>query len=270
MTATKNDDLFKQFKTLVEIVSTLRSPQGCPWDLAQTQKSLTQYAIEEAFELAEAIETQNQTEVCEELGDFLFQVILQAQVAEDEGKFDLNDVLRKLSEKMIARHPHVFSGTSPSSLEEIWKKWHQQKRAEKPEKKRIFSYPVNLPALQAANKIGIQSKAFGFDWPSLEGVLNKVREETAELEEALLTADRQKISHELGDLLFSIAQLARHLEIEPEQALRSHNRRFQMRFEKTVELAGGDREAFLRLPSSQKEALWQEAKKVVQDAERLL
>ncbi len=256
----------KSFKELVDLVKTLRSDRGCPWDKSQTQKSLVQYAVEEAFELAEAIESENQNSIKEELGDFLFQVILQAQVAEDEGKFNLEEVITMLNQKMIRRHPHVFASEGSKSIEQIWEKWEEIKNQEK-QSDQIFSYPKNLPALIAANKIGVKTTRYAFDWQSATEVRSKVSEELSELEEAIATKNMDEIENELGDLLFVIAQWARHLNIDPEQALRKCNRRFQKRFSTMMTLSQMEKPDFARLSPTEKEALWEKAKKYLKSKE---
>jgi tetrapyrrole methylase family protein/MazG family protein len=271
-----SSDVLPLFQTLVEIVAQLRGPQGCPWDKEQTQASLTQYAIEEAYELAEAIETGRQSEVAEELGDFLFQVVLQAQVAQDEGHFNLSDVIRRLNEKMIRRHPHVFGEASFKNSEEVWKNWDKVKGQEKAAEpsRGLFSYPRSLPALQAAAKIGRKTETWKFDWKRPEEVLEKVKEELAETEQALRdfrrdfpegrmepqAPGRDELEHEIGDLLFSTAQFARHVGLDPEACLRRANRRFEDRFQKVVTRAGLSKEDFAGLPDEKKEQLWREIK----------
>ncbi|MGZ5280243.1 MAG: nucleoside triphosphate pyrophosphohydrolase, partial [Pseudobdellovibrionaceae bacterium] len=206
--------LLQQFQTLVEIVARLRGPDGCPWDKEQTQKTLTQYAIEEAFELVEAIESQNPHEIKDELGDFLFQVILQAQVASDDSQFSLLDVIKNLNEKMIRRHPHVFGDDGAKTTTEVWKNWEKLKAKEQAEKpKPVFNYPRQMPALQAAQKIGGKTKRLKFDWSKPSEVLEKVDEEIQELKEEMSKPkpDLQHLEHEIGDVLLSVAQLARHL-----------------------------------------------------------
>lgn len=267
----------KHFQSLVEIVAKLRGPGGCPWDLEQTQKSLTQYAIEEAHELAEAIETGNQPHIREELGDFLFQVILQAQVAQDQGQFDLSDVIQSLNEKMRRRHPHVFAGQDFQNIEEVWKNWEKVKAEEKAIQKApksIFNAPKNLPALQTAAKIGRKTQSWKFDWHHPQEVFAKVEEETNEVREALVdflntapgeitpqTANREHLEHEIGDLLFSVAQLARHLSLDPESCLRLANLRFQKRFEHLVQKSGLDQNDFAALSDQKKNKLWEQTKK---------
>jgi tetrapyrrole methylase family protein/MazG family protein len=255
------------FKELLGIIAKLRGPDGCPWDKEQSQKSLAQYAIEEAFELAEAIETGDQRAVVDELGDFLFQVILQAQVASDEGLFTIDDVLKNLNEKMIRRHPHVFGDLKTNSMAEIWKNWESTKLQEnvasgasKP--KPVFSYPRSMPALQAAQKIGLKTRNWKFDWPSAASVFEKVDEEIAELREEMARPelDPHALEHEMGDVLFVCAQLARHLNLEPEQSLREANRRFEKRFSEMLRICGLNTSQFTDLTEEEKEKLWLQAK----------
>jgi len=250
------------FKTLVQIIEKLRGPDGCPWDKEQTQKSLTQYILEEAFELVEAIEGQNQKEICDELGDCLLQVVLQAQIAKDEGHFKIEDVIENLSEKMIRRHPHVFGETKAKNSEEVWRNWHTLKNQENQKKQKpLFSYPQNLPALQAAHKIGRKTEGFRFDWPNAYEVFKKVQEEVDETQEALQSKNKQELEHEIGDLLFSVAQLARHVQLDPEACLREANRRFEKRFTKVLELSRKDQAEFQKLTPEEMNELWEEAKK---------
>jgi MazG family protein len=261
----------QEFEKLIEIIDQLRGPDGCPWDKEQDQKSLVQYAIEESFELAEAIETQDQVAVKDELGDFLFQVVLQAKVAQDNSLFDLSEVIQNLNEKMIRRHPHVFNKEGTKSISEIWDKWEKIKTAEKSQNpnasKKIFNYPKSLPALQAANKIGVKTERYRFDWPNVERVFEKLDEEITELKEALPSKDLHHIEHEIGDVLFVVCQIARHLKIDPEQALRGCNRRFERRFSKTLQLSQMQLEDFVKLPEEKKEAFYIEAKKILKDSE---
>jgi len=259
--------LLQEFQTLVEIVARLRGPDGCPWDKEQTQKTLTQYAIEEAYELVEAIESQDTNEIKEELGDFLFQVVLQAQVASDEKQFSLLDVIKILNEKMIRRHPHVFGDDGAKTTTEVWKNWEKLKAQEQQEKaakpKPVFSYPRQMPALQAAQKIGGKTKRLKFDWSQASEVMEKVEEEITELKQEMAKTkpDPQHLEHEIGDVLFSVAQLARHLNLEPEQCLRSANRRFEDRYNEVLKLSGRSLEDFPQVSLDEKEKLWQQAKK---------
>lgn len=260
-TIQKNEAL-NEFKRLVEIVAALRAPDGCPWDKEQTQKTLTHYILEEAFELVEAIEGGKQELIQEELGDYLFQVILQAQVAQDEKLFELKDVIKILNEKMVRRHPHVFGNVKMQTSEEVWKKWETLKAQENAQPKPVFSYPRNMPSLSAALKIGHKTEGYQFDWQNAREVLAKLKEEIAELEEVMDQKEAtQEHLHEIGDVLFSAAQIARHLKIDPEQSLREANRRFEKRFLKVLELAGNpNKENFAKLSLEEKESLWSKAK----------
>jgi tetrapyrrole methylase family protein/MazG family protein len=257
-------DLLQSFKSLVEVVEQLRGPEGCPWDKEQSQKSLTPYILEEAFELVEAIESSRQDLIQEELGDYLFQVVLQAQVASDEKYFDLRQVIEGLVKKMIYRHPHVFQKTEEKSIEQVWQNWEKLKQKEKANSPQpLFNYPKNLPALLAAQKIGGKTARLRFDWPHPDQVLAKVKEEIGELEEEMKKPkiESERLEHELGDLLFSVAQLSRHLNIDPEASLRSANRRFAQRLNEVIKKSGLPMEDFQNLSEEVKEKLWQEVKK---------
>lgn len=257
----------RQIESLVEIVSALRGPQGCPWDKEQTHESLTQYAIEETHELVEVIEApegpDRDKKIKEELGDVLFQVILHSQLASERGAFTLEDVIATISEKLVRRHPHVFSDVAVQNSEEVIRNWEEIKKKEKSAQDEQAPYALNvppLPALQQAYKIGKRTEKFNFDWNDLDGVMLKVEEEFAELREALDGDSDDEIFHELGDVLFSLAQLGRHLEMEPEQVLRKANARFATRFKKMVEIAGSQGVDWGTLSLEQKEGFWQKAK----------
>lgn len=280
MNKISNKSTENSFKDLVEVVAKLRGPNGCPWDKEQNQKSLVKFILEEAFEVAEAIESESQQEICEELGDYLFQVVLQAQIAEELGAFRLKDVIESITSKMIRRHPHVFSDTQVANSDDVIKNWETIKANEKALKEknaqgnnRIFNYPKNLPALMAAAKIGHKTAGYAFDWHTHKQVLNKVHEEVQELNEAIEHNDRSHIEHEIGDVLFSVAQLARHLNLDPEHSLRQANRRFQNRFEHVLQSAQRNlniqnKEQFALLSDEIKEKLWAEAKKELSSSEK--
>lgn len=257
----------RQLSSLVEIVAQLRGPQGCPWDKEQTHESLTQYAIEETHELVEAIEHPNKAlrdqKMKEELGDVLFQVILHSQLAAERGSFTLEDVIASISEKLIRRHPHVFAGVEVSSSQEVIHNWEKIKATEKNVDSSTSLYALNvppLPALQKAHKIGKRTEKFKFDWEDTDGVMVKVEEEWAELREALDSESDSEIEHELGDVLFSLAQLGRHLEMEPEQVLRKANLRFESRFNKMIEITHAEGKDWGQLSLEDKEVYWQKAK----------
>lgn len=259
----------RDIESLVEIVAQLRGPEGCPWDKEQTHQSLTQYAIEETHELVEVIERpanspNYEQKLKEELGDVLFQVILHTQLASERGAFTLQDVVEGISEKLIRRHPHVFSDTKVEGTDEVIQNWELIKKQEKAAQgEKASDYTLNvppLPALQRAYKIGKRTEKFKFDWEDLTGVMEKVVEEYEELHEALENESSAEIEHELGDALFSLAQLGRHLNMEPEQVLRKANLRFETRFNKMVELASADQKDWGHLTLEEKESYWQKAK----------
>ncbi|MBX3018122.1 MAG: nucleoside triphosphate pyrophosphohydrolase [Bdellovibrionaceae bacterium] len=261
--------LVQEFLRLVDIVARLRGPDGCPWDKEQTQKSLTKYVLEEAFELAEAIDSGNQKHILDELGDYLFQVVLQAQVAQDENLFALTDILKNLSDKMIRRHPHVFGDVKAETSAEVLVNWAKIKAAEveaSPEPAKPFRLAKELrgfPALLTSYKIGKRSEDWKFDWDTPAQVEAKVTEEFREVQEAIAQKDPAAQLDEMGDLLFAVAQWARHLGIDPEAALRQGNLKFEKRFSVMIEHAKLTQDQFRALPLDEKEALWADAKKFV-------
>lgn len=256
-------ETLNHFDSLVQVIRDLRGPDGCPWDKEQSHTTLTPYAIEETFEMVEAIESGNDAHMCEELGDVLFQVVLHAQLAHERGAFDIGQVIDGINRKIVRRHPHVFADVNVQDTNEVLKNWEVIKQNEKknsPKPKTALDVPPGLPALQRSHKIGEKTKKHGFDWSEPQQVLAQLKAEIAELEEAMGQNDPSHIAHEMGDVLFSAAQLARHLSIEPESNLRSANQRFTSRFEKMLAICGG-LESFTNLPPAEKETLWAQAKK---------
>lgn len=250
------------FEAICQVIRDLRGPSGCPWDQEQTHSTLTPYAIEETHEMVEAIESGNDSHMCEELGDVLFQVILHAQIAEERKAFTMADVIEGITSKIVRRHPHVFGDVAVANSAEVLKNWDEIKQQEKKAKpaKGAFEIPPSLPALQASHKIGEKTEKYKFDWSETHEVLAQLKSEIAELEAALVEkADANHIRHEMGDILFSAAQVSRHLNEEPEAALREANRRFTARFEKMLAKCGGI-ENFTSLPANEKENLWKFAK----------
>ncbi len=258
----------KDIQSLVQIISDLRGPDGCPWDKAQDHKSLASYAIEEVHELVEAIESANENHICEELGDVLFQVVLHSQLASERNAFSMADVIFAIASKIVRRHPHVFSDVKVSSQDEVLKNWDEIKKLEKKNSlvlQKTIQVPEGLPALQRAFKIGEKTEKLNFDWSKISEVLQQLKAEITELEEALAetpsTHQEENIFHELGDILFSTAQVARHLKIEPESSLREANRRFIKRFEMMLSLGKLSAEEFKNILPADKESLWNAAKK---------
>lgn len=259
----KTPSELRNIESLVEIVASLRGPDGCPWDKEQTHESLTQYAIEETFELVEAIEdgsAERDRKMKDELGDVLFQVVLHSQLASERGAFTLADVIENVAEKLVRRHPHVFGNVKVADAAEVVKNWDEIKKKEVGSKPEYALKVPPLPALQRAYKIGKRTEKYKFDWENVEGVMLKVEEEFDELREALDNDVDSEIEHELGDVLFSLAQLGRHLGMEPEQVLRKGNARFEERFNKMVEFASADGKDWGALNAEEKEQFWLKAK----------
>jgi tetrapyrrole methylase family protein/MazG family protein len=285
-------EIMNEYSSLMQIVKDLRGPDGCPWDKEQTHQSLAPFAIEEVFEMIDALESKNDANFKEELGDVLFQVALHCQLAQERGAFDYHDVIQTLTEKLVRRHPHVFSSTQVKDIDEVWANWEKIKKEEKLLKQtgapKTFDFPSQLPALQRAHKIGVKSQKLKFDWQTPDDVFTKVLEELNELKEEIQKAslasnleqkqspiknlntpapstdslnNLPRIQEEFGDLLFSLAQWARHLNFEPEQALRMANLKFETRFEKMMNLVAERKLDWTKLSDPEKEALWQEIKK---------
>ncbi len=224
------------FVELVEIVHRLRAPGGCPWDREQTAKSLKPYIVEEAYEVLDAIDSGCEGDICEELGDLLLQVVLQAEIAAEQKSFTIKDVMNGIARKLVNRHPHVFGETRVGSAKEVIVNWERIKNKEKAGKGLFDGLPKQLPALQKAARMGEKAARIGFDWSNSTAVRDKVEEELRELDEAIIGGKKQEIKHELGDLLFAIAQWARHLGEQPEELLRDCCTRFQDRFGKMEQL----------------------------------
>ena len=251
----------RQFESLLEIVKALRGPGGCPWDKEQSHRSLAPFAIEEAHEFAAAVEAGDQTEMIDELGDLLLQVALNAEIGRGEGRFSAPDVIEAVSTKMVRRHPHVFANARAEDATEVLRNWAEIKKAEKPNRAQSsFDVPIALPALARAEKIGAKTKTARFDWSNWREVFAKIDEERDELKVACEGGSRAEQEHELGDLLFSAAQLARHLSIDAEQSLRAANARFERRYFAMRALAKDEGEDFEALTPERKENYWRRAK----------
>ncbi|GAA5069735.1 nucleoside triphosphate pyrophosphohydrolase [Roseibacterium beibuensis] len=254
-----------QITRLRAIMARLRDPEhGCPWDVEQTFATIAPYTIEEAYEVADAIEREAWDELKGELGDLLFQSVFHARMAEEAGLFDFDDVARSIADKMVARHPHVFGDESNAkSAEQQTRDWEAVKAAERAAKARggvLDDVALGLPALMRAEKLQKRAARVGFDWPEIGMVVDKIAEEARELAEARATLPQEKIEEELGDLLFVVANLARHLKVDPEVALRAANAKFVRRFH-FIEAALAERG---RTPDQsdldEMDALWTEAK----------
>jgi XTP/dITP diphosphohydrolase len=258
--------LLEAVQQLVAVVAKLRSPNGgCPWDRAQTPESLIPYVIEEAYETVEAIQSGDPAAIREELGDLLLQVVLQAQLASEANQFSLTEIAHGISEKLIRRHPHVFGTVTVESMNDVYRNWEQIKAIEKgedpniapPLSKKLSRYARSLPPLMAGMKISRKAAEVGFEWESIDGVWAKFQEELTEFKEALATTDKAHQEAELGDLLFTVINLARWYDLDPSAALQGTNQRFIQRLEQMEAVADRPLSDY---SLEQLEQLWQQAK----------
>ncbi len=244
------------FATLQETVAHLRAPEGCPWDRAQTHQSLRKHLLEETYEVLEALDAGDLAALEEELGDLLLQVLLQAQIASEFAEFNAFDVVAGIQAKLVRRHPHVFGDLELANVEQVLRNWEHFKQAEKGNGV-LDGVPVDLPALAQAEELQGRAARVGFDWPQVEGVLDKVGEELAELG---LASDPQDRAQELGDALFSIVNYARWIEVDPEAALRESNLRFRRRFDRMAQTARQSDRRMDQMGIEELERLWEAAK----------
>ncbi|MCP9449444.1 MAG: nucleoside triphosphate pyrophosphohydrolase [Nitrospira sp.] len=277
----------EQFDKVTDIMAALRAPNGCPWDRKQTHESLKPYLLEETYEVLETIDQGDEAKLREELGDVLLQVLFHSQIAAEAGTFTIDDVLKTLAEKLIRRHPHVFKtdgqGGTVTSSEHVLSQWEQIKRAERQaagnSQSALDGVPKTLPALLRAFQIQARAARVGFDWPhnagGLEQIFEKIAEEVGELKQALGNADidsasappteQTEVEAELGDILFSLVNLARFLKVNPEEALRRATNRFVDRFHLVEALAAEQGRAFPEMTVADMDLLWEEAKRRLAD-----
>jgi len=265
------------FQDLVTLMQTLRSPDGCPWDREQTYATLAPMLLEEAYEAFEAVEAAregNPAELRDELGDLLFQIVFYAQVAQERGEFSIEDVTNAIHEKMVRRHPHVFGDTNAEDSATVLRNWETMKQEErraagKDQSKDSLLDGVSskAPALMEAHQLSTKAARVGFDWEKLEDIFTKLDEELSELRVAIEThattnteADHGRVREELGDLLFAVTNIARHLQVEPEAALKVTNRKFRRRFGYIESELQKREQTFAETSLDEMEALWQEAK----------
>ncbi len=254
--------------SLLKLMETLRGTEGCPWDREQDHRSLRPYVLEEAYEVVDAINKGDQASLVEELGDLLLQVVFHAQIAREEGAFNIYHVIEGIAEKIIRRHPHVFGSLKLANSKEVLKTWQEIKEGENKARGDLAKTGRELPALLRANKIQSQAAALGFDWPDIKGASEKLAEELKELKIVYNTADSDKIEEELGDVFFALVNVSRFLYINPEVALAAANDKFCRRFsyiEKQVKKRGGD---FSQFSLEQLDAWWEEAKKISNDGKK--
>lgn len=252
------------FENLVEIMKILRSENGCPWDKEQDHLSIRKNFIEETYEVIEAIDQQDNTLLCEELGDVLLQVVFHAKIAEDEGAFDIEEVCDGICKKLIIRHPHIFADVEAKDSRAVLKNWDDIKKREKSQKTQtevLKSVPRQLPALMRADKLQAKAAKVGFDWPDVSGALEKVEEERNELIEAISNSDFAHVREELGDLLFAVVNTSRKLGIDPEEALTDASDKFLHRFSKVEEQVYETGKEMKQLSLAELDEFWDAAKR---------
>jgi len=250
------------FNKLVDIVAQLRSPEGCPWDREQTRESLKQYLVEEFYELIDALEENDYEGMKEEMGDLLFQIVLQSQLSKEEGKFDINDVVADIGGKMVRRHPHVFGDKALKTSDDVVEWWDEHKKREgKNHDSAIGGVPRSLPALLRARKIQMKATKVGFDWNRIEDVFEKLEEEIRELKEAIREKNHKDIEDELGDLFFVLVRIANFVDVNPEDALSRTIRKFDQRFRYIEAAAAGQGRKLSDMTLAEMEVFWEEAKK---------
>lgn len=268
----------RDISRLIEIMAALREPEtGCPWDVVQTFETIKPYTIEEAYEVADAIERGDMDDLCDELGDLLLQVVFHARMAEEQGEFSFGDVVEAVTRKMIRRHPHVFAVSGADTPGKVKLQWDEIKQAEKRERRERRSrrglseedtgghlghVQRSFPALTEALKLQERAAKVGFDWSSPEPILDKIEEEIGELREALAAGDRKKVEDELGDLIFAVVNIGRHVGTEPEMALRGTNTKFRRRFQHIETALAGAGETLEAATLDRMEELWQAAKAI--------
>ena len=264
------------FEKLVALQARLRAPNGCPWDREQTHSSLRTYLVEEAYEVLDALESGDDAKFAEEMGDLLLQIVFHSQIAREEARFTIADVIREIHQKMVRRHPHVFGEKQAKDAAEVLKNWKKIKSEERRLKRAkvldgakqkenpeslLVGVPRGLPAALEGFQLTRRVARIGFDWDDAEGIFEKIREEGAELRHALETKDQRRIEEEIGDLLFAAVNLARFVEVDPEIALKKANAKFATRFRAMERLARESGCELAGIPRPEMEALWETAKR---------
>src|SRR5262245_55080596 len=262
-----------KFERLVDVMATLRGPNGCPWDKQQDFNSLKPMLVEEVYEVLEAVENNDFEGLSEELGDLLLHVLFNAQLAKESGRFDIDTVIDQISDKLIRRHPHVFGSESASTPEEVIKNWEAIKAQEKaqklknrtPEQRSLLEgIPSKLPAIHEAHQISSRAARVGFDWPNVEGIFEKLQEEVLELRQVIAEGNdhgrQERLEDEIGDMLFVIVNIARYLKIDSESALKRANRKFKARFQYMEGELARQGKTLEQTTLDEMEALWQKAK----------
>jgi tetrapyrrole methylase family protein / MazG family protein len=252
----------RDFSDLIELMRRLRGPGGCPWDRKQTLEDLKPFVIEEAYEVVDAIDRGDRDALREEIGDLLLESVFLAQIAEEMGWFDVNDAVTAIYDKLVRRHPHVFGDAEAGTADQVLTNWEKLKNEErKAQDLSVLSgVPATLPALLKAARLTEKASRVGFDWERIDDVFAKLDEEIAELRAAVDSGRKEEIHDELGDLLFTVANIARKLEIPPEEALQSTNRKFKQRFEVIESTLRKQNRSFEETTLEEMDAMWNEAK----------
>lgn len=251
-----------QLERLRAIMHRLRAPGGCPWDAEQTHTTLIPNLIEEAYETVDAIERSDMADLKEELGDLLLQVVFHAEIAEGGGRFNLDDIARGISDKLVRRHPHVFATSGANTTDAVLQQWEEIKRSEKGDEEKPYLHGVGkgLPGLLRATKLQKKAAKIGFDWPVETGVLAKIREELWELQSAIDAQDMSAVADELGDLMFSVVNLARFRKIDPEILMKTANDKFENRFNAMEKILAAKGTPLEKATTHQMEDAWEQAK----------
>ena len=252
----------RTFDELIALMTTLRGPQGCPWDRKQTLQTLKPFVIEESYEVVDAIDRDDRHDLMEELGDFLLQAVFIAELTREEGSFDIHDAITAIHDKLVRRHPHVFGEVEARDAEQVLVNWEKQKNEErKAENKSVLAgVPRSLPALLRASRLTEKAARVGFDWRRAEDVFAKLEEEIGEVREAIAAGDDGKIHEEIGDLLFTVANIARKLNVNAEEALQSANGKFTRRFESMERSVRETGQNIDQLSLEEMDALWDASK----------
>ena len=259
-----SDEHMSQFSTLVDIIARLRSREGCPWDRKQTHKSLQKHLLEECYEVLDAIDREDASQLCEELGDLLLQIVIHAQISGETKEFEIGDVIKSLVTKLIHRHPHVFGEEKVRDVTEVVLNWEELKRKErKVDTSMLSGVPENMPALAYSQNIQQRVAQVGFDWENIDGVIEKLIEEVNEFRQA---DSQQRKEQEFGDLLFTLANISRHLGIDAELALRGANQRFYRRFAHMEQTCRQRGLTLSQLSFKMQNALWEEVKQAEDSA----
>lgn len=255
-----SDSADGKFEELITIVKRLKAPDGCPWDQEQTNASLLPFFLEEVYEVIESVDNENWSELKEELGDILLHAVFQAVIAEENGHFNIEDSLKNVNEKLVRRHPHVFGDAKADEAFHAKQNWEAEKHKEKNRQSRLDGVPKTLPALVRAQRLQQKASYAGFDWDEVEQVWDKIHEEIQELKEAQSESTKKHIAEEIGDVLFSVVNLARYLDIAAEDALRKTNKKFTDRFSQVEEGIKAQGKELEDATLEEMDAIWEMAK----------